>query len=254
MDIEVVPAYKALSEVPEPLYSHWLNRYDAKRPKAEEDLSSEEYFLQESGIHALYSRVVCIGIGFFHKSSDYEWREIILSNLDERKLLSDFIEKWKKFSEYANKMVLQPYNSNSIPIFGVCGHNISEFDLPFLGRRLVMQGFSEELPNFWREAQHAKSWQLRNPTVIDTMHLWSFTGGQNRYISLELLAFALGFQFSKSLDYVEVRNAFRQWEEGDESAFKEVEEYCLSDVRITAAIFLALQGKRDLIPKIPKIT
>lgn len=249
LDIEVAPQYRQLSEVPEPFLSYWLDRYDAKRPEDKKDLSSEEYFLKEAGIHALYSRVVCIGMGYFSKvckGSTYEWKQVVIKDLDERQLLADFLEKWLKFAEYATKSSKPFHPSIS---YGVCGHNILDFDVPFLGRRLLLQGFSAELPKFWFEAQNAQSWQLRDPAVIDTMLLWNFTSRQGRYISLEILAAALGLNFTKSLDYIAIREAFRQWEDTkDPSAFAKVEEYCLRDVQITAAVFLTLQGKKNLIP------
>ncbi len=249
LDIEAAPQYRELSEVPEPFLSYWLDRYDAKRPEDKKDYSSEEYFLKEAGIHALYSRVVCIGMGYFSKVSGgatYEWKQVVIKDLDERQLLADFLEKWVKFAEYATKGSKPVYASIS---YGVCGHNILDFDIPFLGRRLLLQGFSAELPKFWFEAQNAQSWQLRDPAVIDTMLLWNFTSRQGRYISLEILAAALGLNFTKSLDYIAIREAFRQWEDTkDPSAFANVEEYCLRDVQITAAVFLILQGKNNLIP------
>lgn len=249
LDIEVAPQYRELSDVPEPLRSYWLERYDTKRPEEKKYLSSEEYFLKEAGIHALYSRVVCIGMGYFSKvpeGATYEWKQVVLKDLDERRLLADFLEKWVRFAEYANKGPAPAYSSIA---YGVCGHNILDFDIPFLGRRLLVKGFSANLPRFWLEAQNAQPWQLRDPAVIDTMLLWNFTTRQSRYISLEILAAALGLEFTKSLDHVAIREAFYQWEDtGDPTAFAKVEAYCLRDVQITAAIFLTLQGKSNLIP------
>lgn len=258
LDIEVAPLYNSLEEVPEMLRTHWMERYDPQRARTAPEMDVDAYFLEKSGIHALYSRVVCIGLGAFYreeKENVYTWYEKPIFALDEAKLLKDFIESWDKFrsrlSPPSSSALSYPQSRTDTPLYAVCGHNIQGFDIPFLGRRLVMNGL--ELPEFWREAQNAPPWQLKAPHVIDTMLLWSFTSRENSFISLEILAYALGLKFEKSLDHVAIREAFAEWrEKGGEKppAFDEVIQYCLTDVRITAAVYLAMQGDRDLISKL----
>jgi len=233
LDIETAPLYRKLESVPEPLRTYWENRYGQHSPRSETE-DSETYFLERSGIHALYARVVCIGVGFFHReNSGWAWRAKLFKDLDEKKLLQDFLAVWNSSSEYFSK--------KQGPIWAICGHNIRNFDLPFLGRRLILQGLP--LPPFWRAAQYSQPWQLRDPMVIDTMLLWNFTSWDpGRYISLEMLAYAVGIPFQKSLTHTDIREAFYSWQEtGDESAFEPVVQYCLQDVRTTAEIFVRLQ-------------
>lgn len=239
LDIETAPLYRKLEEVPEPLRTYWLDRYNSRR-KSSDDRDEKTFFIEESGIHALYSRVVCIGLGFFHREgADWSWRQLILKDLHEEKLLQAFVEKWNKsaycFGKKSSNSSLQE------PVWAVCGHNIRNFDLPFLGRRLVLNKLP--LPSFWRAAQDSPPWQLKDPAVIDTMLLWSFTSWESgRYIPLEMLAYAVGIPFQKSLTHTDIREAFYRWEEdGDESVFEPVVQYCLQDVRITAEIFVRLQ-------------
>lgn len=257
LDIEVAPLYNSLEEVPEKLRAYWMQRYDPQRARTAPEMDVDAYFLEKSGIHALYSRVVCIGLGTFlccGGEKVYTWHEKIIYDLDEAKLLKDFIDSWDKFRNKVSQSSSESYYQykSDPPLYAVCGHNIQGFDIPFLGRRLVMNGL--ELPEFWREAQNAQPWQLKAPHVIDTMLLWSFTSRENSFIPLEILACALGLKFEKSLDHVAIRKAFAEWQEkgGDPPipAFDEVIQYCLRDVRITAAIYLAMQGDRSLISKL----
>ncbi|MEN3040492.1 MAG: ribonuclease H-like domain-containing protein [Bacteroidia bacterium] len=238
LDIETCPEYESLQEVPPILQDYWLRQYNERRPKAYTELSSEEYFQMRAGIHALYARVVCISMGFFHEGNDgVKWRQMSIYDLDETKILRQFIEKWNSFKGYQNDKTFSPSERAA---YGVCGHNIINFDIPFLGRRFLIRGVP--LPDFWRMTQWAASWQLKNPTILDTMNLWGFTTRESSYISLEVLASALGIQFQKSLIPVEIHQAFKRWQSSqDEMEFLPVVRYCEADVRVTAEIYIRMQ-------------
>ncbi|MCX7764131.1 MAG: ribonuclease H-like domain-containing protein [Bacteroidia bacterium] len=236
MDIETVPLYKGLEEIPTLLREYWESRYEKKRP---ESLSSEEYFVEKAGIHALYSRVACISLGYFSTRNDKtEWRQYTFADLDEARLLQSFADRWNSFKSYAAD--LRRFLPETRADYGVCGHNIASFDLPFLGRRFLCTGVS--LPDFWRLSQWQQPWSLKSPTVIDTMNLWSFTSREQTYIPLEILAHALGINFRKTLSHLDIRNAFYEWERtNDESFFEPVKEYCAKDVRTVAEIYIHMQ-------------
>lgn len=238
LDIETAPLFRNLEDVPDYLKDYWLKRYEKKRPKEDIAITEEEYFLERSGIHALYSRVVCIGMGFFaQKAEGYEWRTQVLTNLSEKQILLDFIKAWNSFKQYSRKGFWEVVRA---PVYGLCGHNIMSFDIPFLGRRFLLNNLP--LPDFWKENQYLKPWQLQDPIIIDTMLLWNFTSYENSFIPLEMLARALGLSFSKSLSHVEIREAFYRWEDTENpEEFQKVLHYCLEDVRIVAAVYLLMQ-------------
>ncbi|MCX7607435.1 MAG: ribonuclease H-like domain-containing protein [Bacteroidia bacterium] len=239
MDIETAPHYRSIEEIPEPLRVYWEERYERRRSPAEAEQEKDAYFLEKSGIHALYSRVVCIGLGYFRKvGGQWEWREEVLCDTDEKKLLETFRSVWEKFRSHAHQNLLPTFTAE--PSFAICGHNIRNFDIPFLGRRLL--SLAIPLPAFWREAQDAQPWQLKDPLLIDTMRLWNFTSSENSFISLELLAYALGIPFQKSIKHTDIRKAFYSWvDTGDSSLFQTVLEYCKRDVQVTAEIFIRMQ-------------
>lgn len=236
-DIETAPLYRKLEDAPDPLREYWVDKYEERRPSTYKELSQEEYFQERSGIHALFSRVVCISMGYFvRQSGQLLWRQTTHADLDERRLLTDFASKWNEVGELMRKY---PSNGERIS-YVVCGHNVLQFDIPFLGRRFVLSRV--EMPAFWRQAQRLPTWQLTTPAVIDTMELWNFTGWDKNFISLEMLAYSVGLTFQKSLSHTEVRECFWQWEDtGEPACFEPVKAYCEEDVRTTARIFIRLQ-------------
>lgn len=237
MDIETAPLYRCLEEVPAPLQSHWQEKYDSRRPAPYQQLSQEEYFQERSGIHALFSRVVCISLGFFaQREGEVLWRQITLAELDERTLLRKFAVLWEKVGAFMRETA--PRDSRIS--YAVCGHNLLSFDIPFLGRRFIL--LKMDMPTFWREAQRLPTWQLTNPTVIDTMQLWNFTTWDKSYLSLEMLAYVVGLDFQKALSHTEIRERFWEWEAThNPSVFEPVKAYCEEDVRTTARIYAHLQ-------------
>ncbi|MCS6895325.1 MAG: ribonuclease H-like domain-containing protein [Bacteroidia bacterium] len=244
LDIETCPAYRSLGELPSILREYWKRRYDERRAPAHAELDQEEYFQMQAGIHALYARVVCISMGYFYRNGNNNaaWQQLSIYDLDESKILLSFAEKWNSFKGYMDKV---PYSQKERANYGVCGHNIANFDIPFLGRRFLIMGLA--LPDFWRVAQWAPPWQLKEPTVLDTMALWNFTNRENSYISLEMLAFALGIHFQKALYPSEIYHAFQAWEASREvKEFLPVVEYCEKDVRVTAEIYLRMQLRPEV--------
>ena len=64
------------------------------------------------------------------------------------------------------------------------GHNIKEFDIPFICRRLLINGLP--IPVFL-DFQNMKPWETN---MVDTFQYWRF-GDYKHYTSLKLLAAAL---------------------------------------------------------------
>ncbi len=61
------------------------------------------------------------------------------------------------------------------------GHNLKEFDIPFLYRRLIVNGLA--IPSFL-DFQNRKPWETN---LVDTFQYWRF-GDYKNYTSLQLLA------------------------------------------------------------------
>lgn len=101
------------------------------------------------------------------------------------------------------------------------GHNVAEFDLPFLWKRLVVRGLP---PPRWLP-HHPKPW---GEQVYDTMVEWA--GVRNR-ISLDRLCKLLGIPGKDGMTGADV------WPAVQAGRLSEVAEYCRTDVERVRAVY-----------------
>ena len=113
-----------------------------------------------------------------------------------------------------------------------CGHNIREFDMPYICRRLLINQMA--LPTSL-DIAGKKPWETKH--FLDTLELWKF-GDYKNYTSLNLLAAVFGFPTPKDdIDGSQVGRVF--WEEDD---LERIAVYCEKDV--LAVIHLLMKYKR----------
>ncbi len=195
-----------------------------KTPGAE--LSEEELratYEDRAAIFAEFGRVVCISVGVVYRDRATDQLSIRLKSFaskEEEVVLTEF-----------SKLLDQYYSD--LNRFFICGHNIKEFDIPYLCRRLVANQLP--LPNML-DLAGKKPWETKH--LLDTMELWKF-GDRKSFTSLKLLAAVLGFPSPKDdIDGSQVGRVF--WEEGD---VERIAHYCEKDVLATAQLFLRYQRK-----------
>lgn len=124
-----------------------------------------------SGIYAEFGRVVSISIGCI-RGEKYVIHTF--SHDNEKVLLEDFSK------------TMGPHLSSGIYI--LCGHNLKEFDIPFLCRRMIVNQVEIPLVMDLRGSRPSA-----NPH-LDTLDLWKF-GDFKHYTPLNLLAKTLGVKF-----------------------------------------------------------
>ncbi|MFM9008595.1 MAG: 3'-5' exonuclease, partial [Bacteroidota bacterium] len=155
LDIETVPQYSGLDQVPDELRTMWLRK--ASNLKNEESLS-EEQFYRRAGIYAEFGKIICISTGFLHvKDGARQFRLRSFYGDDEAELLREF-----------SSLLSQIHGSRKgLPML-LCGHNAKEFDFPYICRRMVINGIAlpPQLDNAGK-----KPWEV---PLLDTMELWKF--------------------------------------------------------------------------------
>ena len=105
----------------------------------------------------------------------------------------------------------------------IVGHNIINFDLPFIFQRCLANNIAIK-PFIDLSEFHVRG-------VYDTMRAW-WLGGRNR-VALDDIAWALGIESSKTSE-VEGSRVFELYQAGRLSAIR---EYNLNDVRVTRKVY-----------------
>lgn len=221
VDIETVPCMGNWDEVNASMQKHWTH----KASFLNEALEPGKVFEQRAGIYAEFGKIVCIGLGFVNMhTAEPEVRLKALKNDDEKLLLQSFIE------------VVQQFAQNNKD-FMFCGHNIKEFDIPYICRRILIH----QLPlPACLQLSGLKPWQVQHQ---DTLELWRF-GDYKHYITLDLLATVLGVPSSKSdMDGSMVGQAYWQ-----QQALDRIAKYCLDDVYTTTLVYMRLKGWTKALP------
>jgi hypothetical protein len=127
---------------------------------------------------------------------------------DEHQALTEFLRLMANFDRATDEIV---------------GHNVIAFDLPFIFQRSLIQHVP--VPPFINLGEYS----VRG--VYDTMRRWWC--GDRRTVSLDDIAWALGFESSKT-DEVEGSKVFDLFYQGK---LAEIREYNLNDVRLTRRVY-----------------
>lgn len=200
IDIETVSAYENFQQMPDSIQSIWTKKYE--RIEYLNSRTLDEAYESKAAIFAEFGKIICISIGYYHKVND-EYRIKSFAGHNEKDLLLSF-------SVFCSQL-----KSNYL----FCGHNIKEFDIPYICRRLLIHRIS--LPAIL-DFQDKKPWEIH---LIDTLQLWKF-GDYKNYTSLETLTTIFDIPTPKSdIDGSMVGQIY--WKEND---LERIVQYCQSDV------------------------
>ena len=214
-DIETVPLTYEFKDLEERAQGLWDRK---TRFLQERDNLSPDELYEKAGIYAEFGKVVCISMGFvLQKEGETQIRVKSIANENEKILLQEYIDLLNSY-----------YNS---PDFLFCAHNGKEFDIPFLCRRILINGL--KLP-FILNVAGKKPWEIKH---LDTMELWKF-GDFKNYTSLDLLTYVFKIPTPKDdMDGSQVSKVFYE-----EKNLDRIIHYCEKDVIATIQLFRKYQG------------
>lgn len=214
-DIETVPLTYEFKDLEERAQGLWDRK---TRFLQERDNLSPDELYEKAGIYAEFGKVVCISMGFvLQKGGETQIRVKSIANENEKILLQEYIDLLNSY-----------YNS---PDFLFCAHNGKEFDIPFLCRRILINGL--KLP-FILNVAGKKPWEIKH---LDTMELWKF-GDFKNYTSLDLLTYIFNIPTPKDdMDGSQVAKVFYE-----EKNLDKIIHYCEKDVIATIQLFRKYQG------------
>jgi 3'-5' exonuclease len=226
IDIETVSITPEYSSLTGRMQAEWDRKSKYLKSNVSENAEPSMLFNEKAGIFSEFAKVVCISFGSFqHKDNHWSLRLKSITNDNEHILLTEFCEMLGRFTAF-------------YPDLRFCGHNIKEFDIPFLCRRMIINGIG--LPNCM-QLTGKKPWEISH---LDTMELWRF-GDYKHFTSLSLLAAVLDIPSPKNdIDGSMVGDVY--WKEGD---LPRIARYCMQDVFTSAKVFLKLKGINDIAPE-----
>ena len=214
LDIETVPAAARYDDLSEQMQLLWEKKAKTMSEFVNFSDNSARELYNRAAIYAEFGKIVCISVGMF---SGEKFVLHSFADKEERLLLDDF----------ATRLASQLDD----PSWAICGHNAKEFDIPFIARRMLINGM--QLPRSLN-ISGKKPWEIPH---IDTMELWKF-GDYKHFTSLELLAAVFGIPTPKDdINGSQVGQVF--WLDGD---LQRIATYCQKDVLTTARLYLKLKG------------
>ena len=216
IDIETVSETPEFSQLPEAAQQFW--KLKSRVLTRNTDMTEEEIersYHDKAAIYAEFGKIICISIGIIHESNQgLTFQVKSFYGDDEKEILSEFA-----------KLLNEKYTDPSK--ISICGHNIKEFDIPYLCRRSLIHSIS--LPNLLQIAGK-KPWEVTH--LIDTLELWRF-GDFKHYTSLNLLSFLFNIPTPKDdLDGSKVGDTY--WIEND---LERIKNYCQKDVITVARLY-----------------
>lgn len=218
LDIETVPETEHFGVLDEETKELWAHKTQYQR----KDEYTPEDFYDRAGIWAEFGKIVCISAGYFVIKGDVRHFRVTSFFGEEKKILTDF-----------NNLLSNHFNQ---PQHVLCGHNSKEFDIPFIARRMIINGVAipDKLNLFGK-----KPWEIPH---LDTLELWKF-GDYKHYTSLKLLTKVLGIPSSKGdIDGSQVGYVYHV-----EKDIDRIITYCEKDVIAVAQVFLRLRRQELLI-------
>jgi uncharacterized protein YprB with RNaseH-like and TPR domain len=169
------------------------------------DLSIPEMFLSKSALIPEFAKIVCVSACFVTPDGDIKTQSFYGD--DEKELLLDVRDLLNK----VHKMD-----------FYLCGHNLKNFDIPMMSKRMVINGI---LPPKIFPTYDTKPWEVK---AIDTKEVWQF-GSFAAISSLELACVSMGIESSKNTGVSGNQVHETYW---NKKGIDDIVTYCEEDVKV----------------------
>jgi predicted PolB exonuclease-like 3'-5' exonuclease len=208
IDIETVgisSTYKKFSSDYSELHLQFVKYLDwfTKRFPEDGELSIDQIFESRAALVPEFAKIICVSAGVVDKEG--ELKKMTYFNSDEKVLL-----------EEVNKLLGRVNGTG----FSICGHNVKNFDIPMLAKRMMINGIkpSSILPSY-----DTKPWEIR---AIDTKEIWQY-GQFGAISSLELMCVSMEIPTPKSDEISGDKIHHLFW---NENKYDLIKEYCEKDV------------------------
>jgi hypothetical protein len=176
-----------------------------KRFPEDESLTKDDIFKKRSALVPEFAKIVCVSMAFVMENGDV--KKQTFSGDDEKELLTQV----KTLLDRCHKLD-----------FYLCGHNLKNFDIPMLAKRMIINGImpSKILPSY-----DTKPWEVK---AIDTKEIWQY-GSYTSIGSLDLVCSTMGIPTPKDGEVTGDKVHHAYWVE---QKLPQISEYCEKDVEV----------------------
>ena len=191
-------------------YLDWFH----KRFPEDSESSLDEIFARRTALVPEFAKIVCVSVAFV--TDNGEVKKQTFANDNEYTVLKDV----QKLLDRCGKLD-----------FFLCGHNLKNFDIPMLAKRMIINGL---LPPSILPSYDTKPWEVK---AIDTKDIWQY-GGYGQFASLELMCVCMGVESSKNTEVTGNRVHEAYWIDKN---IEGIVKYCEKDVVVLIELIKKLK-------------
>ena len=193
-------------------FTNYIDWFQKRFPE-DSGKSLDEIFVNRAALVPEFSKIVCVSVGFVDPKGEIKKQTFF--NSDEAQLLKDVNSLLNRVDKLG---------------FVLCGHNLKNFDIPVLAKRMLINGI---LPSSILPSYDTKPWEIK---AIDTKEIWQY-GQFGAISSLELMCVSMGIESSKNMEVIgnKVHNSF--WLD---NKYQEIQDYCEKDVEVLIKVVMKL--------------
>ena len=226
LDIETVgccPDYEICQNLNPNMANQFENYFDwfLKRFPEDNQVGVEltqmmnDVFKKRAGLVPEFAKIVCVSVAFVTDNGDI--KKQTFSGDEEKEVL----EGVQKLLDRCGKLD-----------FFLCGHNLKNFDIPMLAKRMIVNGL---MPPSLLPSYDTKPWEVK---AIDTKEIWQY-GSYTSIGSLDLLCSCLDIPTSKDGEVTGDIVHEYYW---NQNGLSKITEYCERDVLVLIDVINKLKS------------
>ena len=226
LDIETVgccPDYEICQNLNPNMANQFENYFDwfLKRFPEDNQVGVEltqmmnDVFKKRAGLVPEFAKIVCVSVAFVTDNGDI--KKQTFSGDEEKEVL----EGVQKLLDRCGKLD-----------FFLCGHNLKNFDIPMLAKRMIVNGL---MPPSLLPSYDTKPWEIK---AIDTKEIWQY-GSYTSIGSLDLLCSCLDIPTSKDGEVTGDIVHEYYW---NQNGLSKITEYCERDVLVLIDVINKLKS------------
>jgi hypothetical protein len=182
--------------------------------REQEEKKRDNIFKKRAALVPEFAKIICVSVAFVTDKGETKMQTF--SGDDELELLKDV----QKLLDRCGKLD-----------FHLCGHNLKNFDIPMLAKRMIINGL---MPPSILPSYDTKPWEIK---AIDTKEIWQY-GAYSSIGSLDLLCSCMDIPTSKEGEITGDMVHDSYWVD---RKLKEISEYCERDVQVLIDIIKKLK-------------